>query len=223
MHPGLYCPRLAACERPAQSDRMATATHFHRIATADMTYEVELKFPVADSSLAVERLQSLGAIHRGSCRQRDTYFAHPQRSFAETNEALRLRQIDDENFITYKGPVIDRETKTRREIELSVQPGDSAGRQFAELWEQLGFQPVQSVVKMRDSYQLNWQNRQCEVCVDRVEQLGTFMEVETIAQADDLADAKQVVLDLAAELDLLDPEPRSYLELLLNKLGEVQS
>ena len=49
--------------------------------------------------------------------QVDTYFSHPARDFAATDEALRIRSIDQENFVTYKGPKLDATTKTRREID----------------------------------------------------------------------------------------------------------
>jgi len=180
-----------------------------------MSYEVELKFPVADTTRSLIHLLNLGAVHDGKTVQRDTYFSHPQRSFAQTNEALRLREVDDKNFITYKGPLVDHQTKMRREIEISLQSGKLAGQEFSEMLKILGFRPVKTVVKIRDSYRINWQDRHCEVCIDQVEHLGTFIEVETIAEEAALDDAKQTVLKLASLLDLQNPEPRSYLNMLL--------
>lgn len=180
-----------------------------------MSYEVELKFPVADPTRPLIQLRNLGAVHDGKKEQRDTYFSHPQRSFAQTNEALRLRETDGKNFITYKGPLVDHQTKMRREIELALQSGKLAGQEFSEMLKILGFRPVKTVVKIRDSYHINWQDRHCEVCVDLVEGLGMFIEVETIAEEAALDAAKQAVLKLASLLELQDPEPRSYLNMLL--------
>ncbi|WP_339908018.1 class IV adenylate cyclase [Symmachiella dynata] len=184
-----------------------------------MSYEVELKFPVADPQGPLSKLLELGAVKQRTIQQRDTYFAHPQRSFAESNEALRIRQVGDENRITYKGPIIDQETKMRREIELPFQTGAVAGQSLRELLEILGFTPVHSVVKTRETYALTWQDRDCEICVDHIEALGTFMEVETLAEEAALGDAKETILKLAAQLGLSAPERRSYLTMLLEQKG----
>ncbi len=182
-----------------------------------MSYEVELKFPVDDPRIPLLKLMNLGAVKQSTIEQRDTYFSHPCRSFAETNEALRIRRIGDENRITYKGPIIDQETKMRREIELPFQSGQTAGRKLHDLLETLGFGMVHSVVKTRETYDLTWQQRHCEVCVDTVEGLGTFMEVETLAEELSLDDAKQTILKLAAVLGLSKPERRSYLTMLIQQ------
>jgi adenylate cyclase class 2 len=182
-----------------------------------MSYEVELKFPVEDPRVPLLKLMDLGAVKQGKVEQRDTYFAHPQRSFAESNEALRIRQVGDENRITYKGPIIDQETKMRREIEIPFQAGQVAGRGLRELLEILGFTSVHAVVKTRETYDLTWQHRHCEICVDRIEGLGTFMEVETLAEEASLDDAKETILKLTELLGLSNPERRSYLTMLLEQ------
>jgi len=182
-----------------------------------MSYEVELKFPVDDPRQPLLKLMNLGAVKQRTIEQRDTYFAHPRRSFAESNEALRIRQVGDENRITYKGPIIDQETKMRREIELGFQSGQLAGRKLRELLEILGFTSVRAVVKVRETYDLTWQHRHCEVCVDTVEGLGTFMEVETLAEEASLDDAKETILKLTSLLGLSNPERRSYLTMLLEQ------
>ena len=70
----------------------------------------------------------LGATIEPPVVQVDQYFAHPARDFAQTDEALRLRRVGKQNFITYKGSKIDATTKTRREIELPLAPGEEARR-----------------------------------------------------------------------------------------------
>ena len=51
-------------------------------------FEVELKFPVADPTEIERRLTSIGAKWASEVEQVDTYFAHPARDFAQTDEAL---------------------------------------------------------------------------------------------------------------------------------------
>lgn len=180
-----------------------------------MTYEVELKFKLDANQHIQPQLEALGAVKGTSQQQADQYFAHPTRDFAMTDEALRIRSIGDENRITYKGPVIDRATKTRHESELTFQSGPAAAEQLARIWEQLGFRRVRVVRKSRQSYSLRWHERDLEICVDQVEGLGAFLEIETLSDNSDLAAAQQAILSLASELQLNHPERRSYLEMLL--------
>ena len=68
----------------------------------------------------VERiLLERGATLSKDCDQVDEYFNHPCRDFAVTDEALRLRK-DPDGKMTYKGPKLDRTTKTREEIEMDI-------------------------------------------------------------------------------------------------------
>ena len=180
-----------------------------------MTYEVELKFRLGQTAQMESHLDSLGAVRGAVQIQCDQYFAHPVRNFAETDEALRIRSIGAENRITFKGPVIDKATKTRHESELTFQSGAEAAEQLAQIWEHLGFRRVRKVQKTRQLYHLKWQGRDLEICLDRIEGLGEFLEIETLADDSDKTVAQQTILSLAAKLQLTLPERRSYLEMLL--------
>ena len=184
-----------------------------------MTYEVELKFHLVESAPVEARLKLLGAVAGAGQTQTDQYFAHPVRDFASTDEALRIRSIGDENRITYKGPVIDWATKTRLESELTFQPGAAAAEQLARIWEQLGFRRVRVVRKKRRLLSLRWQDRDLEICLDQVDGLGEFLEIETLATEQDKAVAQHAILSLAKELQLDAPEQRSYLNMLLETDG----
>ena len=94
--------------------------------------------------------------------QSDRYFAHPSRDFARTDEALRIRTVGASSFVTYKGPKIDVTTKTRRELELPLDPGDADGSQFAELLTALGFTPVAVVRKQRCPFHIDHAGRRVE-------------------------------------------------------------
>jgi adenylate cyclase class 2 len=182
-------------------------------------YEVELKFPLADAEPVVRRLAALGARSAPQEQQTDVYFSHPARDFAKTDEALRIRSVGELHLVTYKGPVVDSQTKTRREIELPI--GDQESRsKFAEILSLLGFRPVCEVRKTRQPYHVTWRDREFEVALDQVVGLGSFVEVETIASEADRAAAVAAILTLAAELGLSAPERKSYLCLLLEKSGK---
>jgi adenylate cyclase class 2 len=183
--------------------------------------EVELKFHTDALNPLMADLKNLGACAGAPVVQVDQYFAHPSRNFSQTDEALRIRRIGERNCVTYKGPKIDTATKTRREIELPLSSGTSGAEQFSELLAALGFQPVSTVRKVRTAHHLTWQSRAVEVAVDQVDELGTFVEIETMAAESELDAARDAVLSLARELRLAVGERRSYLEMLLIEKGDI--
>ena len=130
------------------------------------------------------RLAALGAGVSAAEEEVDLYFAHPQRDFAATDEALRLRQKGVQGYITYKGPKIDATTKTRREIELPLGEAAGAVAAWRGLLEVLGFRGVAEVRKSRRKALVSWQDRQVEVSLDVVEGLGTFVELELMADSE---------------------------------------
>ena len=179
-------------------------------------YEVELKFPLADPELVVQRLAELGAGKSPAVEQIDLYFNHPARDFAATDEALRIRSVGQLHLVTYKGPVVDAQTKTRREIEMPIGEGEARDK-FTEILTSLGFRPVCEVRKTRQPYHIVWQNREFEVALDEVAGLGPFVEVETLASEADRPAAVAAIQAFAAELGLSAPQRKSYLCLLLEK------
>ena len=187
-----------------------------------MTFEVELKFPLPDAREVLARLAALGVVAGAAVEQQDLYFAHPQRDFGQTDEAFRIRSVGDSNCVTYKGPVIDSRTKTRRELEIGFEAGADAARNFAVMLEMLGFRQVRAVHKRRTPHRLQWSGRACEVALDEVEQLGSYVEIEMLAEEAEREAARDAILALAHHLGLADSERKSYLCLLLEKQLEEQ-
>ncbi|MBO4248309.1 class IV adenylate cyclase [Halomicrobium sp. IBSBa] len=174
-------------------------------------YEVELKVET-DHEPVRERLDELGATFLGTVEQADTYYDAPHREFAETDEALRVRRetVDGESsaVMTYKGPKVDAESKTREEIETGVGDGDDA----AAIFESVGFEAAATVRKERDRYRLDGYT----VTLDSVAGAGSFVEVETEAEKIDAA--REGAADLMRDLGL-NPDDQirtSYLGLLLD-------
>lgn len=168
-------------------------------------YEVEVKLPIDDAPAWANRLNALTPM-AGAGHEHDTYFAHPTRDFATTDEALRLRDRDGRLELTYKGPREDATAKIRKEWNLDVKGPAGA------LIEALGFRPVAAVIKHRRTWHLDG----CAVTLDDVDGVGTYLEVE--ATGDDVAEAQTRMEAVVAKLDLtgVTPEPRSYLELQLS-------
>jgi adenylate cyclase class 2 len=183
-----------------------------------MSFEVEVKYRAVDHEHLVRRLDLLGATPAGEVDQEDTYFSHPARDFAQTNEAFRIRRLGNENRITYKGPRRSGPTKTREEIEIPFASGEDSSARLLRLFENLGFRPVATIHKHRRSFHLTFQDHELEIALDEAEGLGTFAEIEAFAHDEpDLPAAQQAVLALAAELGLTEVEPRSYLRMVLEQ------
>lgn len=180
-----------------------------------MRYEVEMKFAVADMAALEARLAEYGAAISQPQSEVDIYFAHPARDFAQTDEALRIRRKGLANFITYKGPKIDPTTKTRREIDLPLPPGEETAQAWIGMLIALGFGIVGEVRKSRRKAQIDWQGQSVEGSLDEIEGLGTFAELELVVDDEGLEMAKACIVSLAEKLGLEGSERRSYLELLI--------
>lgn len=178
-------------------------------------YEVEMKVP-GDHDRVADALTATDATHLGSVRQEDTYYDAPDRDFATTDEALRIRRettdADCRTAVTYKGPLVDEHSKTRTEAETTVDDGES----MRAVLEGLGYEPAARVTKDRERYELE----DCVVTLDAVEGLGEFVEVERdVPNEADVAAAREQTADVLESLGL-DPADQiriSYLDLLLEE------
>ena len=179
--------------------------------------EVEQKFRGVDFAALEERLRALGAVESERRMEADHYFNAPDRDFAKTDEALRIRRVGASNFITYKGPKRDLQTKTRTEIELPLADGPEAAEDFARLLVHLGYRPVAVMRKNRRTFHLARDGFEIAVTLDDVQELGDFAELEIGVAEEQLDAARGTLLRTAAELGLQDSERRSYLELLLSQ------
>ncbi|MFQ5816318.1 MAG: class IV adenylate cyclase [Candidatus Hydrothermarchaeaceae archaeon] len=169
--------------------------------------EIEVKAKLRRPVETRERLLAMGAKYVETKVQVDTYYNHPSRDFASTDEALRLREQDGRVILTYKGPKVDEVTKTREEVKVEVSELESAD----EILEQLGFRKVRRVRKKRNYYVL----RGMKVMLDEVDGLGNYIEVEKPGEEYE----PRELIDFLREIgvDEKDMERRSYLELLMER------
>lgn len=179
-------------------------------------YEVELKFRLLGNLDSVlEQIREWGATSFGQSFQADTYFAHPSRDFAVTDEAFRIRRQGDSNWLTYKGPLLDRQTKSRKEIEVAFAQGVHEYQNMVAMLKSLGFREVASVRKQREEWRLDWECRTVHIALDSVEGVGEYIELELLSHELDWQAARDSLLRLADTLALRNTERRSYLQLLL--------
>jgi adenylate cyclase class 2 len=184
-----------------------------------MGYEIEIKYRLPNFDQLEQRLTALGLHCESVSTQEDSYLRHPSRDFAATHEALRLRRIEDENRITYKGPRRDGPTKTREELEIAFAAGQPAFGDFKRLLENLGFSAVATIRKVRKTYHWSRNDVGLEIVLDRAEGLGDFAEIEALADSEaGLPAAQAAVLAAAEELGLTEVERRSYLAMHLEAM-----
>lgn len=181
------------------------------------TVEVEFKLR-CEHEVVRDRLEAAGFAPAGRWLQRDTYFDHPARRFADTDEALRLREErrltgDDTRYaLTYKGPRRPGVPKARVERSVPLE----GGRRLVAVLARLDFPAVATVEKRRSRFE-----RDGTVAVlDDVTGLGEFVELERVAP-DGRTAAAEAALEGALEelgLSLDDTVDRTYLDLLLDNL-----
>jgi adenylate cyclase class 2 len=167
--------------------------------------EVEVKARVSRPD-QLERIESFvrGWTALSEVMQEDLYFSHPCRDFSRTDEALRLRRVGGAPgawYLTYKGPRLDRISKTREEVEIRTAP------EIEAVLEKLGFSRVGRIVKRRRGFTKG----DTLLYLDDVEGVGRFVELESASHdIDKLSALLGIIKDLG-----LKSERRSYLELSL--------
>lgn len=188
-------------------------------------FEVEVKVR-ANHGAVREKLAALDAERLDVVHQTDVYYGAPHRDFSETDEALRVRRETDPNGagvdeptvtkVTYKGPLVEAESKTREEHETTVDDVEAMEGILAGL----GFEPSATVEKERERYAVDGY----VVTLDRVTDLGEFLEVESEADEAGIEVAREGAFEVLRTLGL-DPADQirtSYLGLLLTDDTDVR-
>lgn len=172
--------------------------------------EVEVKVK-ADHEKTRPILKKIGAVKVKTEIQSDTYFAAPHRDFAKTDEALRIRSENGKSVLTYKGPKLDRVSKTREELETPVDEVI-----FIKILHALGFTEAGKVRKNREFFKAG----EITVSLDAVESLGEFLEVEIMAENEKyLETSRHKLFDFLRHFGFGEKDSIrvSYLEMVLEK------
>lgn len=180
--------------------------------------EVEIKIPLTNRNELEEMLESSKFVKGRRIREADTYFNSDYYNLRKMDQALRVRCCENlltgevETLITYKGPKMDEVSMTRKELETEV--GDASI--CIEMIQALGFYIISNVDKIRQYYHRN----NVALCLDQVDGLGDFLELEILAENEsDKEQALDQLYDILSELGLKkeDTIQTSYLAMLCNK------
>ena len=168
--------------------------------------EVEVKARAQEDTQ--EKITAMGAKPLKVENHHDLYFNSPLRDFKVSDEALRIRIKEEGARLTYKGPKLDQETKSR--LEWTVKIDDPV--QMEQILLVLGFELSAEVCKRRTKYSFG----DIVIALDEVEGLGSFLEVEAVGDIGwEMQRTK--VLSVLAGLGLGGSIRSSYLELLEEK------
>ncbi len=172
--------------------------------------EIEIKAK-ADHEAVWKILKQAGAAMEKTVNQSDSYYNAPDRDFGQTDEALRLRDQEGQVYLTYKGKKMDAGSKTRKEVEVEV----ADLKKMEEILLSLGFKKTLEVHKVREIYHLEG----AEICLDHVEGLGDFVELEVLAiDSSEIDNRRDSIIALKHALGIPGELIReSYLEMLLSK------
>lgn len=155
-----------------------------------------------------DKIKALGAKPLKVENHHDLYFNSPLRDFKVSDEALRIRIKEEGARLTYKGPKLDQETKSR--LEWTVKIDDPV--QMEQILLALGFELSAEVCKRRTKYSFG----DIVIALDEVEGLGSFLEIEAVGDIG-WEMQKTKVLSVLAGLGLGGSIRSSYLELLDEK------
>jgi adenylate cyclase class 2 len=175
-----------------------------------MPVEIEAKLKV-DSLQEVEgRLERLGAEFVAEQSQKDVLFDDANNTLQKVDSCLRLREqvtVDGSRYIlAFKGAKEESNFKKRPEVEVEILDAESV----IKLLSALGYEPKLSVEKKRHL----WKFGGCEVAMDRLKELGDFVEIEGPD------DGKIMEVQKSLGLENVPHIPKSYASMIMENLKQ---
>lgn len=156
-------------------------------------YELEVKARVNDAPTAVQTLTEAGFVFGGTIRQEDQIFARSVSDIvspAPGTVILRLR---------HEGDTVTLNAKQHRSNELDCIEEETVVMDpvgAARLLRLLGLHQVTCITKVRRSATIGDRT----ICVDEVEGLGTFVELERLSAEAPKADEQAMLVGELVEL-----------------------
>ncbi len=179
--------------------------------------EVEYKYAVSSVKTLQADLQRINAKFIETVHQEDLYFDHFLDDFRKKDIAFRIRKSGLVSWLTYKGPNQDAVGKIRDEHEVQLE-NPAAADTLQKILVGAGFRPLSPVQKSRQRYHVMVDSMEVEFCLDEVDGLGAFAEIEILVEEQSqVAQAKATITKLAQQFSLSQPIRTSYLDLLLEQ------
>ncbi len=180
-----------------------------------MTLEMEVKFRLENPDFVITKIKELGAIFVEELTEKDDYYNAPDRDFQQTDEVFRIRTYGNLNHFTYKGPNQKGNIKVREELELKIEAEENGYEKARKLLQLLGYRHVAVVQKIRKVYDSMLEGFPIHFCVDQIDGLGSFLEIEIVTDSSKKEQAEEIILELVRLLNLERAEKRSYLQMII--------
>ena len=181
-------------------------------------FEIEIKIPIEDPERIMRRLLIRGFQKYQKVIEEDMYYNSEYHDVRKHDEALRIRKTRDlltgktRAQINFKGKKMDQISMSRREYETGIEDPDC----MEKILGAIGFTRVAGVKKIRNYLR----REEMTACLDQVENLGDFLELEVIVRKENLREKCLVQMrEILQELGLsMDNTVRtSYLSMLMDK------
>lgn len=174
--------------------------------------EVELLFKINNKKVKNLR-KRLKKFFIEKIREIDTYFYPPHKDFLFTKggrENLRVRDSNRKKELTYK-KVVYKNGNYSHSIEKNVIVSDPG--KTIEILKSAGFRIHLVIDKKREMFE----NKTFKITIDRVKNLGIFVEIEWRGDAKEKKNAIMECLKMANKLGLKKVQDKGYLRLLEEK------
>lgn len=155
--------------------------------------EIELKFKVDDIDVLLKKIKDLGCTISEVIDQEDVIFVSDLNNVESVSGSvwLRVRKTNGKVELNFKKQVNMNESQ---EIEFGVLDYEKA----LAFLEALNFKKWVTVTKKRRYTEYKGLN----VCIDEVERLGAFIELEYLANEDDTKDYEDMIKEVALEMGI---------------------
>lgn len=178
--------------------------------------EIEIRSIINNCAEAEKKLAEKLTLKKYK-EQVDEYFSHPSKNFYANpllREYIRIRQGQEPVLEYHKAHIKNGKKTHTEEFEVKIESVEK----MREILIQLGFKPLVTVKKSRKVFE----NQDFEACLDHIEELGTFIEIEAKKDFGGNEKTKQACIDFLKQLNLkYNPAPeKGYPDMLAEKLTQ---
>lgn len=140
--------------------------------------EIEVKAKLNNKEQIISKLKSLGCVFEESKKQNDVVYVERVgnlETFLSNKNFLRIRESNGKYLLTLKSNGENSLSKIEHETLVSSK------EETENILKLIGMVPIVTVNKIRSISHYN----QFEICIDGVEDLGDFIEVESVTDEGD--------------------------------------
>ena len=156
-----------------------------------MEVEIKVKCDESEFDRIRQKITELGGTKANEKRQKDQYYNLPQKDLRGTREYIRVRDEGDETVLAFHRNISDGLT---HEYETSV--GNK--KMLDIILENFGLTKLGLIDKYREKFLLN----EFEICLDKVKDIGTIVEIETDGNEQNWEEKQKSCIELLTKLGL---------------------